>query len=349
MATIETFVYGSIYDKKTDTNFDYDGVMQIGKDQQIFGYRNHHGFIFTDRDENILLRFDNTPTGDVKHFVFVTEGGDTARYHFTQYGEKPFSLLAVQHGFQNYLGPKVRIRFMLNCRFKIHVMQRTLLMNGRPIAAGTMDNDKSFWVGDFYGRTWQRQLGADFVQYMRSQFDLGWAHKVVCQRRGEYQFLPNVALFFDSTSDLVLKLINRPNDKDSCEGFYVGKLLGKGFGYHIDGNMDKIPQIDRYMRHAVEDIIGAPLSDDEFKTDRFVTDVEYREKEGRWVLTSSIGDIAYMVKGPRPENTCAVRKHVTWTYDVFGQPISSIPLLENLLINAFYRGYCRLAKQLGIL
>ncbi|QQV92073.1 hypothetical protein MOC16_gp300 [Klebsiella phage vB_KpM_FBKp24] len=348
MATIETFVYASVYDKKTDSNFNYDGVMPLDKNNSVFAYKNEHGYIFTDKNENILIRLDNTPTLEMKHLVFVTLHGDTVRYHFTQENEKPFSLLAIQHAFQHYMGEKARVRFMLNCRFKIHVMQRTLLMNGRPVASGTMADDKSSWVGDFYGRTWQRQLGADFILYMRSQFELAWAHKVVCQRRGEYQFLPNVALFFDSTSDLVLKLINRSNDKDSCEGFYVGTILGKGFGYHIDGNIQKIPLIDKYMRHAIEDIIGGPLSDAEFKTDRFITDVEYREDEDRWVLTSSVGDIAYMVKGPTPENTCAIRKHVTWNYNVFGQSIPSIPLLENLLIDAFYRGYCRLAKQIGL-
>lgn len=348
MATIETFVYSTVYDKKTGTDFHYEGVLEISKKDRLFGYRNENGFIFTDKDDNIVLRFSTNPTLEIKHLVFVTEGGDTTRYHFTQETKSPFSFLAIQHAFQGFIGQKARARFMLNCRFKIHVMQRTLLMNGRPIAVGTMADDKSTWTGDFYGRTWQKQLGEDFILYMREHFELSWAHKVVCQRRGEYQFLPNVALFFDSTTDLVLKLINRSNDKDTCEGFYVGSILGKGFGYHIDGNVEKIPLIDSYMRKAVEDIIGSPLSEEEFKTDRFITDVEYREDQGRWVLTSSVGDIAYMVKGPRPENTCAVRKHVTWNYNVFGQSIASIPLLENLLIDAFYRGYCRLAKQIGL-
>lgn len=348
MATIETFVYGAVFDKETQTSFDYDGVLELSKTQILYGYRSTEGYLFTDRDENIILRFDNRPLGELKHLVFVGMAGDTTRYHFTQNNEKPFSLLAIQRAFQLYLGNKAQVRFMYNCRFKIHVMQRTLLMNGRTVATGTMANDKGIWTGDFYGRTWQKQLGEDFVLFMRNQFDLSWAHSVVCQRRGQYQFLPNVALFFDSTSDLVLKLVNRPNDKDSCEGFYVGSVLGKGFGYHLDGNIEKIPFVDQYMKNALEDILGSPLSETEFQSERFIVDVEYREEAGRWVMTSSVGDIGYMVKGPTPENTCAIRRHVTWVYDVFGQPINQIPLLENLLINAFYRGYCRLAKQLGI-
>lgn len=348
MALIESFTYSSLKDPVTGNHFTYHGSFEFNKALLICVYSGESGFLFTETNGNFLFRLDNTPTTELKHMVFIGSYGDTVRYHFVQYGSESFSLLSLQRALQNYFGDKTQVRFMHNCRFKIHVKERTLLMNGRPVAIGTMDNDKSFWIGDFYGRTWQKQIGEDFILYMRQHFDFNWAHKVVCQRRGHYQFLPNVALFFDSVNELVLKLINRPNEKDSCEGFYVGRLLGKGFGYHIDGNNEKIPLIDSYVKNAVEDILGSELSEEDFQTERFITDVEYREQEGRWVLTSSIGDIAYMVKGPTPENTCAIRKHVTWVYDIFGQPINQIPLLENLLINAFYRGYQRLAKQLGL-
>lgn len=344
MAALEETLINSPYPRSMVNGGTFIGTLRLYRDLKVDAFRVSTGYQWY-VGEDCVIEFSDVPRKEIKHLVFVSRSGETSRFHLLQNLNTPVPLLAIQHAFQESLGKRFQVEFLLNSRFKINVNDRWLVVNQHKLAHGTMNSNAGNWQGKWYGKKWERQLGEDFTQFMLSHFDLAWAHKVVCQRRGEYQFLPNVALFFDSTNDLVIKLINRPNDKDSCEGFYVGKVFGKGFGYHIDGNHEKIPNIDSYFKHALTDIVGCPLPEGAFQAERFVVDIHYRVEEDRWVLMSSVGEIGQLVKGVKPENTCSIRKYITWTHDVFGEPIDSIPLLENLLVNAFHRSYCRNRRQ----
>lgn len=282
-------------------------------------------------------------TGDL---VFVTDGDGTSILKISSAVD--LSPKEVQRLFIKNAPKNTTFEFFSKVRFKIDGNRRFFTVNGNRIAEGAMNENFMNWRGPFIGWGWKMTLGKLFKDYLQTQFDLNWAHKAICQRRGEYQFLPNVALFFDTTADLVLKLINRPNEKDSCEGFYVGTLYGKPFGYHIDGNQVKISSIDRYVTHAVADITQTDPDNVDLVTERFATDVNYNETEDRWVLNSTIGEIGHLVKGIRPDNTCDIRKHVKWTYRVSGFSLNEIPFLEPLLVESFLRGYHRLLSHTTI-
>lgn len=306
-----------------------------------------NGFLVETKD--FTLRFENNARKKIKDLVFITRRGVTERYHLSVTNGSFGKYNGLEALLRKVLGDSsLKANLLTNCRFKIDVNDRYLLCGGRKVAQGLMSDKSEQWTGDWTGRHWKDQIGEDFSYFMIDNFELTWVHKVVCQRKGHYQFLPNVALFFDTREDLVLKLINRPNDRDSCEGFYVGKLFGKPFGYHIDGLHTKIPIIDQYMRAAVEDIIHLPLEEGDLVTERFAVDATYDRLNDRWVLNSTLGEICHMVKGVTPENTCDIRKHVTWTYTVFGESIKNIPLLEHLLIQAFHRAWQRPSAQVQL-
>lgn len=304
-----------------------------------------NGFFIETKD--FTLCFENNARRDIKDLVFITRKGVTERYH----------LSVTKGSFGKYNGLEdllkkvfkdnsLKANLLRHCRFKIDVNDRHLMSGGRVIASGFMSDNSELWSSSWHGNAWKKQIGEDFSYFVVDNFELTWVHKVVCQRRGQYQFLPNVALFFDTRDELVLKLINRPNDRDSCEGFYVGTLFGKPFGYHIDGLHNKIPSIDEYMSKAIEDIIHRPLEKGDLVTERFAVDAIYDRDEDRWSLHSTLGEICHMVKGVTPANTCDIRKHAAWTYTVFGEAIKNIPLLESLLIQAFHRAWMRPSARL---
>lgn len=298
------------------------------------------GFLIETLDYS--MKFEDTAKRDLKDLVFITRKGVTKRYHLTvtkgSFGKYNNLEKLLREVFEE---PGLKASVLTQCRFKIDVNDRFLVSGGRKIAKGLMSDTPELWKGDFLGNRWKQQLGEDFGYFVIDHFELTWVHKVVCQRKGQYQFLPNVALFFDTRDDLVLKLVNRPNDRDSCEGFYVGKLFGKPFGYHIDGMHPKIPLVDGYMQAAVEDIVHRQLLPGELVSERFAVDAVYDRENDRWSLRSTLGEIGHMVKGVDPGNTCDIRKHVTWTYTVFGEAVKNVPLLENLLIQAFHRAWQR--------
>lgn len=292
--------------------------------------------------EQFSLRFEDTSRKEIKDIAFITQRGITRRYHITVTQGSFGKYNGIESLIKDLLGDKsISVTILRQCRFKVDINDRYLMANGRKIAKGLMSSDPDQWQGDWLGQVWKSQIGEDFSKFIVNNFELNWVHKVVCQRRGQYQFLPHVALFFDNPNELVLKLVNRPNDRDSCEGFYVGKLFGKAFGYHIDGSHTKIPFIDDYMKGAVEDIIHRPLTETDLCTERFAVDAHYDRIEGRWALHSTLGEIGHLVKGVTPANTCDIRKHITWTYTVFGESIKNVPLLEGLLVQAFNRAWKR--------
>lgn len=347
MAAIEDIYSVSTHPINLEKGTKFIDFIPVYKDVVVAVYKKLDDYLWYIGGQ-LFASFTTSARADIKHMVMVSIGGESTRYHFSQEPEFTVPLLAIQGAFTRSLGPRYQVDFLLNSRFKINGKERTLIVNQNKLASGVMNTDVSNWQGRWYGRNWKVQLGEDFKLYLLEQFDLNWAHKVVCQKRGEYQFLPYVALFFDSPTELVVKLVNRPNEKDHCDGFYVGRLFGQGFGYHLDGNADAIPRVDDYFRRAISDIVGSDLPEGALETDRFIVDIAYSQEEDRWLLTSNVGVIGELVKGVTPTNTCAVRKYVTWKYDIFGSSIKDIPLLENLLINAFHRTYEHYQRQQGI-
>lgn len=297
------------------------------------------GILVTGEDYSATLY--NSPIANINDILMVTEGGQTSRYHIQfEYGANFNKLIEDLHFY--FVSEKTQFQLLRNCRFKVNVSERIFLSKGRKIAEGDMTSSPDNWQGKFFGSQWAKDLGEDFKLFLTSHFDLRWAHKVVCQQRGKYQFLPHVALFFHNKSTLVMKLINRPIEKDSCEGFYVGKLFGKAFGYHLEGENNEFPEADNLFKGALRDILHREIEDDELITERFAVDVFYDRVEDRWILNSTTGEIGRLIKGVTPDNTCDIRKHVTWTYNVFGENIKDVPLLENLLIEGFHRSFQRI-------
>ncbi|UGO54223.1 hypothetical protein HAYMO_241 [Serratia phage vB_SmaM_Haymo] len=311
-------------------------------------YKLHEMYVMKDNDEIISVLRKDRPLDSETEIVVITERGESGIWYLGLQSGNMNNRKEIKRLLKRNAPKGVKFEFFEKIRFKIDGNQRFLTSAGNRIAEGAMNEDFNNWRGPFSGRQWKEDLGGKFKDYLKEQFDLQWAHKAICQRRGEYQYLPDVALFFDTTKDLVLKLIKRPNDKDSCEGFYVGTLYGKPFGYHIDGNQPKITQIDDYVRRSVADITQTPIESVELEGERFATDVNYDRVADRWILNSTIGEIGHLVKGVRPDNTCDIRKHVKWTYRVNGFALNEIPLLEPLLVESFLRGYHRLIQHTAV-
>ncbi|UQT02912.1 hypothetical protein TOTORO_00490 [Serratia phage vB_SmaS-Totoro] len=311
-------------------------------------YKLHELYVMKDNMDIIAVLRKERPLDSETEIVVITERGESSIWYLGIPSGYSISRKEIKRLLKRNTPKGVTFEFFEKIRFKIDGNRRFLTAAGNRIAEGAMNEDFGNWRGPFTGRSWKQELGELFKDYLKTQFDLNWAHKAICQRRGEYQFLPNVALFFDTTSDLVLKLINRPNEKDSCEGFYVGTLYGKPFGYHIDGNQPKIGQVESYMRRAVADITQTSLESVELEGEIFATDVNYDRLEDRWTLNSTIGEIGHLVKGIRPDNTCDIRKHVKWTYRVNGFGLNEIPFLEPLLVESFLRGYLRFIEYTDV-